>query len=82
MGERPGTRSFHRDATVADAEGRYRFRVPHPTGPTGAGGALGGVQAAPLYRLACAGEVRGVAVPEAAVRSGATVVGPRLCATL
>lgn len=70
-----GRRFFYERRVAADGDGTWRVRVPYAT----AGGPEA-LQVAPLYRLRCGEEVRGVAVPEDAVREGAVVAGPTLCA--
>jgi dolichyl-diphosphooligosaccharide--protein glycosyltransferase len=59
---------------VADASGVYRVRVPYAND-----GGPHGVRAGPFYRLACGGERRVLAVPEAAVLAGSRVAAPDLC---
>jgi hypothetical protein len=59
---------------AADAEGRYRVRLPYatidgPAQPT----------TAPFYRFACGDEVRPLAVGEPAVQQGLPLKGPDLC---
>jgi dolichyl-diphosphooligosaccharide--protein glycosyltransferase len=69
-----GRRFFYETRAVADADGAYRARVPYANrgGPEG-------VRVAPLYRLKCGDEVRGVEVLEQAVLTGASVRGPSIC---
>jgi dolichyl-diphosphooligosaccharide--protein glycosyltransferase len=59
---------------AADAEGRYRVRLPHAT----AGGPEG-LKAAPFYRFACGDDVSGLQVGEPAVQQGLALRGPDLC---
>jgi dolichyl-diphosphooligosaccharide--protein glycosyltransferase len=61
-------------SAVADAEGRYRLRVPYANvgGPPAVGVAAD-------YALECGDEVMRLRVREADVRAGAEVRGPSLC---
>jgi dolichyl-diphosphooligosaccharide--protein glycosyltransferase len=61
-------------SAVADAEGRYRLRVPYANvgGPPA-------VEVAADYALECGDQVSRVRVREADVRAGAEVRGPSLC---
>ena len=56
---------------LANAEGRYRLRLPYAT----AGGASS-VQVGQRYRITSGGEQASFGVSEGSVRSGATLVGP------
>jgi dolichyl-diphosphooligosaccharide--protein glycosyltransferase len=59
---------------AAGADGRYRVRLPYATD-----GGAAAVTAAPFYRFACGGEVRGLVVGERAVQEGLALRGPDLC---
>jgi len=59
---------------AADAQGRYRVRLPYATD-----GGPASLTTAPYYRFACGGEVRGLIVGERAVEEGLPVRGPDLC---
>jgi dolichyl-diphosphooligosaccharide--protein glycosyltransferase len=68
-------REFHfATHAIADAAGVYRVRVPYAND-----GGPHGIRTASFYRLACGGELREVAVPEAAVVEGERVEAPALC---
>jgi dolichyl-diphosphooligosaccharide--protein glycosyltransferase len=60
--------------TAADAQGRYRLRVPYSNR-----GARPAFRAAPHYTLECGGESAPLRIDEDAVRSGAELRGPDLC---
>jgi asparagine N-glycosylation enzyme membrane subunit Stt3 len=62
--------------TRADASGRYALRLPYSNEPSGPG-----VRAARHYRVTSGAASGRAVVPEAAVRSGAEVSGPRLRGT-
>jgi hypothetical protein len=69
-----GRRFQYQTRVAADAEGRYRVRLPHATG-----GGPESLKAAPYYRFACGSEVAGLVVGEQAVQEGLPVEGPDLC---
>jgi dolichyl-diphosphooligosaccharide--protein glycosyltransferase len=70
-----GRRFFYTASVTAAADGRYALRVPYAThgGPTE-------IRVAPAYVMTCGEDEELLRVDEAAVREGAEVVGPRLCA--
>jgi dolichyl-diphosphooligosaccharide--protein glycosyltransferase len=69
-----GRKLYYRTRGVADETGKFQVRVPYATGAKAPS-----LRTAPLYRLSCRGEVRGVAVAEEAVAEGLVVSSPSLC---
>jgi dolichyl-diphosphooligosaccharide--protein glycosyltransferase len=69
-----GRNLVYETQVAADAEGRYRVRLPYATD-----GGPGSLTTAPYYRFTCEGEVRGLIVGERAVEEGLPVHGPDLC---
>lgn len=69
-----GRKVFYRTRAVADVTGEFRVRVPYATGSEAPS-----LRTAPLYRLSCRDEVRGVAVAEQDVAEGRAVTSPSLC---
>jgi asparagine N-glycosylation enzyme membrane subunit Stt3 len=69
-----GRRFLYDTQVVADAEGRYRVRLPYAT--TGGPPAL---KTSPFYRFSCGGEVQGMFVDEQDVQAGRELQGPDLC---
>jgi hypothetical protein len=69
-----GRRFVYETQVVADAEGRYRVRLPYAT----AGGPPA-LKTAPFYRFACGDEVQGMFVGEQDVQAGRELQGPDLC---
>lgn len=64
----------YRTRVGADADGRYRVRLPHATR-----GGPGTLTAAPAYRFACGRDVGELVVDEQAVQQGVSLDGPDLC---
>ena len=73
LDDEDGRRFEYRVLTRADAEGRYRIRVPYPSGEF-----PGRYRAAGPYRLQSEGRNAPLAVSEAQVREGALLEGPDL----
>jgi asparagine N-glycosylation enzyme membrane subunit Stt3 len=63
-----------RSSTRADAEGRYRLRLPYSNRDEPPS-----VRTAPAWELACENERATLVVEERQVRSGAALAGPPLC---
>jgi dolichyl-diphosphooligosaccharide--protein glycosyltransferase len=63
-----------RTSTRADAQGRYRLRLPYSNR-----GEPPSVRTAPAWELACENEQATLVVEEVQVRSGGSLAGPRLC---
>jgi dolichyl-diphosphooligosaccharide--protein glycosyltransferase len=64
----------YRQTTRADADGRYRLRLPYSNR-----GAPPSVRVAPAWELACGEDRAPLVVDEPQVRSGAALAGPPLC---
>ena len=69
-----GRRFLYDTQVVADAEGRYRVRLPYATS-----GSPPAPKTAPFYRLSCGDEAKGLMVGEQDVQAGGAVAGPDLC---
>ena len=69
-----GRSLLYQTRVAADADGRYRVRLPYATadGPAA-------VTPAPWYRFACGEDIRGLVVAERAVQEGLPLRGPDLC---
>jgi len=69
-----GRDTRYRARSVADASGRFAFRVPHP-----APGGTRDIRALGPYQLRCGGAVLPIRVGEDAVARGAVIQAPRAC---
>jgi asparagine N-glycosylation enzyme membrane subunit Stt3 len=63
-----------RTSARADADGRYRLRLPYSNR-----GAPPSVRTAPAWELSCENERAALVIEERQVRSGAALAGPTLC---